>query len=46
MVAAEMASGKAYVHSSLDRFGRPAIIIRTRLHKTGVWCFVGSVEGM
>lgn len=35
MVAAEMASGKAYVHTSPDRFGRPAIVIRTRLHKTG-----------
>lgn len=42
MVAAEMASGKAYVHTSPDRFGRPAIVIRTRLHKTGEYPIDGS----
>ncbi|KAJ9519999.1 hypothetical protein QJQ45_014725 [Haematococcus lacustris] len=31
-VAKEASSGKAYVHSHLDVYGRPAIVIRTRLH--------------
>ncbi|KAG2495514.1 hypothetical protein HYH03_006457 [Edaphochlamys debaryana] len=35
MLAAELASGKAYVHTAPDKYGRPAIVIRTRLHKTG-----------
>ncbi|EFJ41850.1 hypothetical protein VOLCADRAFT_67793, partial [Volvox carteri f. nagariensis] len=32
MVAAELASGKAYVHNYTDKYGRPAIVIRTRRH--------------
>ncbi|GLC47000.1 hypothetical protein PLESTB_001656000 [Pleodorina starrii] len=35
MIAAEMASGKAYVHNCTDKYGRPAIVIRTKLHVTG-----------
>ncbi|GIL66802.1 hypothetical protein Vafri_20305 [Volvox africanus] len=35
MVAAELASGKAYVHKYTDRYGRPPIVVRTRLHVTG-----------
>ncbi|KAL6761132.1 CRAL-TRIO domain-containing protein [Haematococcus lacustris] len=34
-VAKEASSGKAYVHSHLDVYGRPAIVIRTRLHVVG-----------
>lgn len=34
-VQKEMASGKAYVHSAPDVYGRPAIVIRTKLHVTG-----------
>ncbi|GFR44643.1 hypothetical protein Agub_g5932 [Astrephomene gubernaculifera] len=41
-IAAEAASGKAYVHSQPDRFGRPAIVIRTRLHVTGQYPIVDS----
>lgn len=35
MVAREMASGKAYVHTAPDKYGRPAIVIRTKKHVTG-----------
>lgn len=34
-VAREMASGKAYVHSSPDVYGRPVIVIRVQRHVTG-----------
>jgi len=34
-VAREYASGKAYVHSATDKYGRPAIVIRTKLHAVG-----------
>lgn len=29
---AELATGKAYVHSAPDRFGRPVVVIRVRKH--------------
>ncbi len=35
MVARELASGKAYVHTAPDKYGRPAIVIRTKKHVTG-----------
>jgi len=34
-VSREMSTGKAYVHSSPDVYGRPVIVIRTRLHVVG-----------
>ncbi|KXZ47547.1 hypothetical protein GPECTOR_34g706 [Gonium pectorale] len=42
MVAAELASGKAYVHTATDKYGRPAIVIRTRLHVTGQYPIADS----
>ncbi|PNH12969.1 CRAL-TRIO domain-containing protein C3H8.02 [Tetrabaena socialis] len=42
MVEAELASGKAYVHTGTDKYGRPAIVIRTKLHKTGQYPITGS----
>ena len=34
-VQAELATGKAYVHSAPDRFGRPVVVIRVRKHVIG-----------
>jgi hypothetical protein len=34
-VAAEAATGKAYLHDQLDVNGRPVIVVRARLHLTG-----------
>ncbi|GBF87868.1 motile sperm domain-containing protein [Raphidocelis subcapitata] len=34
-VQAELATGKAFVHSSTDVYGRPVVIIRVRKHVTG-----------
>lgn len=34
-VSKEMASGKAFVHQHVDNYGRPAIVIRVKLHKVG-----------
>ncbi|KAG2449598.1 hypothetical protein HYH02_005131 [Chlamydomonas schloesseri] len=42
MVARELASGKAYVHTAPDKYGRPAIVIRTKKHVTGEYPIDGS----
>lgn len=34
-VAREAATGKAYLHTHLDRFSRPALVIRVARHKVG-----------
>ncbi len=40
-MAAEAATGKAYLHSSTDVHGRPVIVIRVKKHITsalgGIW---------
>lgn len=36
-VAAEAATGKAYLHDKVDLSGRPVIVVRARLHLTGVY---------
>lgn len=41
-VERELASGKAYVHSATDVYGRPPIVIRTKLHVTGQYPIDGS----
>jgi len=33
-VQAEYDTGKAYLHTSPDRWGRPVIVVRTKLHRT------------
>lgn len=34
-VAAEAATGKAFLHNGQDNYGRPVVVIRAALHRTG-----------
>lgn len=41
-IATEHGSGKAFVHTHKDRFGRPVVIVRTKLHRTGEYPLADS----
>jgi len=42
-VQAELATGKAFVHTETDRYGRPVVVIRVRQHVVGACrCAVGG----
>lgn len=52
-MAREAATGKAYIHTHTDRYGRPVMVVRAHKHITGGWRWwsggvicVGVLRGM